>query len=86
MKQWMTDVMTIDKQMVRLGNVLSKPIGAHYRAIGRPGLTDPEYAELRRMSDESVALVKYLIQHLESRHAAVVLSKSAGMPGYINLR
>lgn len=78
--------MTIDKQMVRLGRELSKPIGAHYRAIGRPGLMDADYAELQRLSDESVALVKYLIQHLESRHAAVVLSKAAGMPGYINNR
>lgn len=64
---------------------LRTKIGAHVPLIGT-GCDSEVYHQARRDSDEAVSLAKYLICHLDSRHAAVTFAHQVGMPGYINMR
>jgi hypothetical protein len=74
------------RTIASIARPLRKSIGAHHRMIGTLGWTHDEYMEAQRLSDEAVLLAKYLIQHLDDRHAAVMFASAVGMPGYINMR
>ena len=71
---------------IRIAQTLSPRIGAHYRALSAPWPGADEYARLQRDSDEAERLLRYLVQHLADRHAADILARAAGCPGYINMR
>jgi predicted metal-dependent phosphotriesterase family hydrolase len=71
---------------IRIARELRPAIGAHTRLIGNSNATQEQYEAAELASSEAVSLAKYLICHLDDRHAAVVFARAVGMPGYINLR
>lgn len=75
------------RAVLRMAKPFKKVIGAHTAQLadGR-WVSDDVYQETRRKSDEAVALCKYLICHLDDRHAAVIFARAVGMDGYINMR
>lgn len=73
------------KTIIRIARPLRAVIGAHARLIGT-GCDTSVYQRARADSDIAVQQAKYLIQHLNSRHDAVLFARAVGMPGYINLR
>jgi len=75
------------RAVLKMARPFRKIIGAHgvQLADGR-WVSDEAYQEARRKSDEAVALCKYLICHLDDRHAAVIFARAVGMDGYINMR
>ena len=75
----------MSRQIIRLGLTLKKSIGKHVPLIGTC-CEKEKFDNARKESDEAVQLAKYLIMHLDNRHHAVLLAKSAGIPGYINMR
>lgn len=70
----------------RLARNLRNVIGAHHRMIGDSSVTQEQYLNAQRESDEAVRYAKYLIQQLQNRHLAVTFANVVGMPGYINNR
>lgn len=74
------------RTIVRMARPLHAVIGKHVQMIGDSNYTSDAYYEAQRHSDEAVSLAKYLIQHLENRHDAVLFARAVGMPGYINMR
>jgi len=70
------------KNLLKLARQLKKTIGGHYRLIGSYAPAD-KYHAAQRDSDEAASLAKYLIQHLEDRHAAATFAHAVGMPGYL---
>lgn len=76
------------RTVLRLARPLRAAIGAHHRLRYDDCPADywDRYAALREASDAAVRQVVYLIRFLADRHAAVLLARACGMPGYINLR
>jgi hypothetical protein len=66
------------KDIIKLGRVLRKRIGAHYRMIGHGNYTVEQYDRARSDSDEAVSLVRYMVLHLDNRHMANVLADASG--------
>lgn len=73
------------KTIIRIAQPLRAVIGAHARLIGT-GCDNSVYQRARANSDLAVQQAKYLIQHLNSRHDAVLFARAVGMQGYINMR
>jgi len=75
-----------ERAVLKMAKPFKELIGGHHRLIGKRGLTTEDYQEACRKSDEAVATCRYLICHLDDRHAAVVFARAVGMDGYINMR
>lgn len=73
------------KTIIRMAKPLRAVIGAHAHLIGT-GCDADVYQRARADSDLAVQQAKYLIQHLDNRHDAVLFARAVGMPGYINMR
>jgi hypothetical protein len=73
------------KTIALIAKPLKAKIGAHVRLIGT-GCDADAYYRAQSDSDLAVQQAKYLIQHLDNRHDAVLLAHAVGMPGYINMR
>jgi hypothetical protein len=73
------------KAILRMAKPFKSVIGAHARLIGTSYDADAYYRALAD-SDMAVQRAKYLIQHLQNRHDAVLFARAVGMPGYINMR
>lgn len=73
------------RSVLRMAKPFKRVIGAHHHLI-IDGDTDSAYQNARRKSDAAVELCKYLICHLDDRHAAVIFARAVGMDGYINIR
>ena len=71
---------------IRLGLALQAPLGRHVQMIGDDTRTQDEYLQAQAASDRAGHLLRYLAQHLQDRHAAVLMCRAAGCPGYINFR
>lgn len=75
------------KAILRLAKPFRAVIGAHNRMPDMtPDGTADAYYRARADSDIAVQRAKYLIQHLENRHDAVLFARAVGMPGYIHMR
>lgn len=74
------------KTIIRMARPFRAVIGAHVPMIGRSDMDHETYARARAESDMAVQRAKYLIQHLENRHDAVLFARAVGMPGYIYMR
>lgn len=74
------------RNILRIAKPLRAAIGAHYRLIGDSSICHEDYQRARAESDLAVQRAKYLIQHLQNRHDAVMLARAVGMDGYINMR
>ena len=74
------------RDILRIAKPLRAAIGAHYRLIGDSNVCHEDYQRARAESDLAVQRAKYLIQHLQNRHDAVMLARAVGMDGYINMR
>ena len=73
------------RTIITMARPLKARIGAHVPLIGT-GCDNDVYQRAQADSDVAVQAAKYLIQHLASRHDAVLFARAVGMPGYINLR
>jgi len=73
------------KTIEAIAKPLRAKIGAHMRLLGT-GCGDETYQRARADSDLAAQQAKYLIQHLDNRHDAVLLAHAVGMPGYVNMR
>jgi hypothetical protein len=73
------------KAILRMAKPFKATIGAHVPMIGRQVDSDV-YQRALADSDMAVQRAKYLIQHLQNRHDAVLFARAVGMPGYINMR
>jgi hypothetical protein len=73
------------KAILRMAKPFKAAIGAHVPMIGQQVDSDV-YQRARADSDIAVQRAKYLIQHLDNRHDAVLFARAVGMPGYINMR
>jgi len=73
------------KTIIRMAKPLKAAIGSHVPLIGT-GCDNDVYQRARADSDLAAQQAKYLIQHLDNRHDAVIFAKAVGMPGYINMR
>jgi hypothetical protein len=73
------------KAILRMAKPFKSVIGAHVPMIGRQVDSDV-YQRALSDSDVAVQRAKYLIQHLQNRHDAVLFARAVGMPGYINMR
>jgi hypothetical protein len=62
------------KSIITLSRQLKKQIGAHYKLIGKPNLSDGDYWAARAQSDQAVSTARYLIQYLNPQQAAIVSS------------
>jgi hypothetical protein len=71
---------------ISIAKELRPAIGGHVHMIGDSNRTHQEYEEAQSAHFEAVAQAKYLICNLADRHAANVLARALGMPGYINMR
>lgn len=74
------------RDILRIAKPLRAAIGAHYRLLGDSNVRHEDYQRARAESDLAVQRAKYLIQHLQNRHDAVMLARAVGMDGYINMR
>lgn len=75
-----------ERAYARFGRSLGKKIGAHTRLLGRRGVTQTEYLNAQRESDEAIAVLRCLVCTVENRHIAYVVANAAGCPGYLNMR
>ena len=75
-----------ERDYIRFVKSLAKKIDSHTRLIGRHDVTDEQYQAARRESDEAARLVKHIVQNVDNRHIAVVVSQYSGCPSYINFR
>ena len=73
------------KAILRMAKPFKSAIGAHVPMIGQQVDSDV-YRRALADSDMAVQRAKYLIQHLQNRHDAVLFARAVGMPGYINMR
>jgi hypothetical protein len=73
------------KAILRMAKPFKSAIGAHVPMIGQQVDSDV-YQRALADSDMAVQRAKYLIQHLQNRHDAVLFARAVGMPGYINMR
>jgi len=69
------------KAILRMAKPFKSTIGAHMRLP-----CGDDYQRALADSDVAVQRAKYLIQHLQNRHDAVLFARAVGMPGYINMR
>ena len=74
------------RTILRMARLYRPLIGAHVQLIGQQHVSNDAYYEAQSASDEAVRQCKYLIQHLDSRHGAVLFARAVGLPEYINLR
>ena len=74
------------KTILRMARPFRAAIGAHVPMIGRSDMDYETYQRARAESDMAVQRAKYLIQHLDNRHDAVLFARAVGMPSYINMR
>jgi hypothetical protein len=74
------------KTILRMAKPFKSTIGAHVPLIGNSNVTHDDYQRARSDSDMAVQRAKYLIQHLQNRHDAMLFARAVGMPGYINMR
>ena len=73
------------KTILRLARMYRPAIGKQAEMYG-PDFKHEDWEAARFASDEAVRQCKYLIEHLDNRHDAVLFSRAVGMPGYINFR
>lgn len=73
------------RDAVRLARTLKQRMDAHINSIGA-GIDAAEYERLQADATAARQLGVYLIQQLQHRHAATLLARSLGLPGYINTR
>ena len=73
------------KTLALIAKPLKAKIGGHVQLIGTCYDADAYY-RAKSDSDLAVQQAKYLIQHLDKRHDAVLLAHAVGMPGYVNMR
>lgn len=74
------------KAILRMAKPFRAAIGAHNRMDFLQNGAADAYYQARADSDIAVQRAKYLIQHLDNRHDAVLFARAVGMPGYINMR
>ena len=74
-----------ERDYIKFAKSLGKVIGAHARLIGT-GCTNDEYLAAQYASEEAVRMVKHIIQTVDNRHIAVIVSTFSGCPSYINWR
>jgi hypothetical protein len=72
------------RTIIRLARPLRAAIGAHERLPA--GYDVDQYYEAQTASILALQQIKYLVQHLASRHDAALLARAVGMPNHINLR
>ena len=74
------------KTILRMAKPFKAAIGAHVPLIADFNVLYEDYQRARAESDIAEQGAKYLIQHLDNRHDAVIFARAVGMPGYINMR
>jgi len=74
------------RSVLRLARTLRPLIGVHHRLIGDSRSCVATYYAAKAASDVAVSQAKYLICHLADAHAAHLLARAVGMPGYFHLR
>jgi len=75
-----------ERDYIRFARSLGRKIGAHAALIGQGNVTCEQYDAARAESDEAERLVRHIVQSVDNRHIAVIVSTFAGCPAHINFR